>query len=204
MILSRLNLVNNGLEFINDKKYNMKKLKLLILCLLFSIQFVKSQNSTFQIDWSRVDFTQEKWTVQQVFDMTAKFKIQDTFFISPTELKKSYQILKYLPQPDFDDYCNHMQKTFIVSSDFKNYFLGIKTINTIDEWIELLHRNNSVFDSFNEDLYPVDEENIDFIKLLENLKNRKMLIFVQESGSVFITIKNRANFKKYKHLKRLK
>ena len=202
MILSRLNLVNNGLEFINDKKYNMKKLKLLILCLLFSIQFVKSQNSTFQIDWSRVDFTQEKWTVQQVFDMTAKFKIQDTFFISPTELKKSYQILKYLPQPDFDDYCNHMQKTFIESSDVIHYINETKNIKTIDEWLTLLAKYPAAGKIYTDDPAFFDENS--FTELVQKLKNREKLIFVKENGAILITENTRYDYKKFKHLKRLK
>ncbi|HEB62780.1 MAG TPA: hypothetical protein ENI82_06480 [Bacteroidetes bacterium] len=140
------------------------------------------------------------WTDEQVYQMTENFSIRDTFFIDQNVLKQEYQFLKYLPQPDFANYCIKMQSFYTSLSDFSNYHQELQNINTIQEWENLLIKYPSVGYEFTTDTALGNN-------FINKIENREILIFVSDTknnAELLFVPNTQENYNEFKHLKRLK
>ena len=181
----------------------MRKCIYLSALFLFFLQIGKAQeNSIFEeaiINWKN---QKKLWTDEQVYTMTAKFKIQDSLFISPDLLNESYKILSYMPQNDLEIYCRGLQEGWEDLHEWKNYMREIKLIDQIDQWVRLLTKYPGIAQLYYEDQGGGSQAGFnDFIR---KLKERELLIFIEESGSTLIVENTRDNYNKFRHLTRLK
>ena len=142
------------------------------------------------------------WTDEQVFAMTAQYKIQDSLFISPDLLNESYKILSYMPQNDLEIYCRDLQEGWNDLHEWKNYMREIRLIDQIDQWVRLLTKYPGIAQLYYEDQGGGSQAGFnDFIR---KLKERELLIFIEESGSTLIVENTRDNYNKFRHFTRLK
>ncbi len=129
--------------------------------------------------------------------------LKDSLFNDNKELREEFSILKFMPQPDFDEYCYNLNRSWNNIYEWKGYFRDIKNINKIDEWLVLLFKTypvvgNSVFKLIK------DTDNMEFPQYLEKLRNREYLIFIDDNGTMIRGLNTREFYEENKHLKRLK
>jgi len=192
-------------KFTFDLKYLfMKRIILISIAFLFIINFSFSQK-TFLSD-------KKLWTDKQVYQMTEKFGIQDTFFTKDKQLKEDYFILYYIPQPEFDNYCQELIDLFKNNAEatstmreIDNYMDELKNISTIDEWISLLNKYPRVKKIYEDSRKKSGFQS--FSDFISKLKNNEYLVFLDNHGKYtsLVFSKNIPEaLDSFKHLKRLK
>ena len=137
------------------------------------------------------------WSDNQVYQIAKSYNIQDSLFLNPEKIKQKFILTLYMPKDDLKKLFIKLQDVY----DTKRYFSEVKSVSTVDEWLDLLEKYPGFSNTLKND--KVFTLGYSFQKFVNKVKNQEILLFLR--GSEVVVAENTPDeYKKFKLLKRLK